>query len=451
MSPSPARLRWSIVAVLAAMALAVLDAGMVNVALPTLGRAFGIPPGEALLAVSAYQLALLIGLLPCAHLAERLGFRRFFIGGVGLFGFASLLCAVAPSLPLLVAIRSAQGLGAAAIMALGVALLRAALGTDRLADAIGWNALTIAICSAAGPTLGALVLSLGSWRWLFLAGLPFSIVALIAARRLPEVGATGDPVDIFAIVLHAATAASLFGAMRKFADHPLVATLWLAAALLSFTLLLRRERGRERPVLPFDLLTRPRFRASVLASVCCFTAQSAGLVGLTFYLQNGLGHGPMVTGLLLTCWPIAVGMTSIAARRLGERIDAGGQCALGATLLAIGLALSASLPPEGGVAPLAVAALACGGGFGMFQLANNRNLFLIAPEERSAAAGGMQGTARLMGQTAGTLLAALLFASIASNVVAPRAGLAAAAIFAFAAALISWRQSSVSTSHGKAD
>jgi DHA2 family multidrug resistance protein-like MFS transporter len=428
------RERAATAAVLAAMALVVLDAGIVNVALPVLADALGAAPGRAILAVSAYQLALVMGLLPCAHLADRLGYRRLFVTGIALFAFASLLCAAAPTLPLLVAARFLQGLGGAAIMALGIALLRVALGAERLGSAIGWNALTVALCAAAGPTIGAVILSFASWPWLFLAGLPVAILAMLAARALPEVPPARQPLDATGIALYGAAAASLFAGAEGAGAQPLAAICLAAAALACIALLVRRGRRQAAPIIPFDLLARPPFRIAAIASICCFAGQSAGLVAHPFDRQAG--HGPLAAGLVITCWPLAVAAASRLASRASGRIRAGAQCALGAGVLASGLLLSAILPADRTPAPLAIGALLCGAGFGLFQLANNRTLFLTAPVERGAAAGGLQGTARLTGQTLGTLMISLIFA-LAPIAIAPRLGLAAGAGFALAAGLVS--------------
>lgn len=132
-------------------------------ALPTLSRSLHVTAASSVLVVTAYQAALVMALLPCAALGESLGYRRVFVSGGALFTVASALCAAAPSLPWLVAARFVQGLGAAAVMALGVALLRAIVPAHKLGVAIGWNALVVALTSAAGPTVGALILSLASW------------------------------------------------------------------------------------------------------------------------------------------------------------------------------------------------------------------------------------------------------------------------------------------------
>jgi DHA2 family multidrug resistance protein-like MFS transporter len=114
----------AIAAVLGAVVLAVLDAAIVNVALPTIAQSLRVSAGDSVWIVTAYQAALVMGLLPCAALGESLGYRRVFTGGVVLFTVASALCAFAPSLRWLVAARLLQGFGGAAVMALAIALLR---------------------------------------------------------------------------------------------------------------------------------------------------------------------------------------------------------------------------------------------------------------------------------------------------------------------------------------
>jgi len=434
-----ARERIATLAVLAAMALAVLDMGMVNVALPLLAARFAAAPSEAILVVGAYQAALLVGILPSAHIADRIGLRRIFVAGLALFCGASLLCALAPSLPLLIAARVLQGLGAAAVMALGVALLRAALGVDRLGSAIAWNALVVAVSSAAGPTIGAMILSFASWSWLFLAGLPLGGAALLAARALPSGPAARGAVDGPAIALHAATVILFFVAAKAAATDGALSTILACSALPLVVLLTRRARRQQAPMLPADLLGRPSFAMQAGASVCCFIGQSLGLVALPFHLQMARPDDLLVIGLVVTCWPIGVAATSLVAIRM-TGLNPKTQCVAGGAILASGLSLSACLPLQGSVVAVMACAALCGVGFGLFQLANNHVLFLAAPAGRAAAAGGIQGTARLTGQTTGTLIMALIF-SWSSSALAPRTGLAIGAAFALAAAMLAARGS----------
>ncbi len=426
----------SIIAVLTAMALVVLDAGLLTVALPSLAQSLDVTPSGAILAVSFYQGALVVGLLPSAHLAERLGYRRLFVGGLTVFSLASLLCAIAPSLPWLVAARVVQGFGGGAIMALGIALLRFALGHGRLGSAIAWNALTVALCAAAAPILGASILSVAPWPWLFLAKLPLCLLALAAARGLPRVEPIRGPIDRSAILLHGASAALIVAAASSLPDRPVAAALFAIAAVASAGVLIKRERSGEAPLWPIDLLALRPFRVAAVASICCFAGQSAGLLGLAFYLHLGSGNDPLTAGLVLACWPLSVAIAAPLASRLAERFGSAALCASGGAILGIGLVLCALWPVPAEIAPLAVGAALAGLGFGLFQVPNNRTLFMTAPLARSAAAGGLQGSARLIGQTVGSLVTALLFACIA-DVAAPRAGLALAACFATMAAGVS--------------
>ena len=424
------------IAVLGAMALVVLDAGIVNIALPTIAGALNVVPAQSILIISVYQVALIMGLLPCAHLADYIGYRRMFIAGIAIFSCASACCAFANSLPLLVAARFAQGLGGSAIMALGIALLRFALGPARLGQAIGWNALTVALCSAAAPTIGALVLSSLSWPWLFLINLPFCIVVLVSVTALPKVEPTRLSVDVSSMALLALSAGMLFAAAELSVSRTIIATFSAIFGSLCLLLLMHRQAATEAPVFPKDLLAQRPFRLAVIASGLCFTGQSIGLVALPFYLQTGLHQGPLSAGLTMTSWPLAAALSSTLANQLNDRFGTAAICAAGGSAMALGLLVMAAWPLQGSVLPLAFGAFLCGAGFALFQVPNNRVMFLSVPLTRSAATGGMQGTARLTGQTLGGVIMTLLF-TLAEPDISSRLGFAIGLVFALAAALMS--------------
>ncbi|WP_272886995.1 MFS transporter [Phenylobacterium aquaticum] len=290
-APVSTRPILAVAAVLAATVLVVLDASIVNVALPTLAQALSVSPANAVLVMTAYQLALVMALLPCAALGESLGFRKVFTAGIALFTGASLLCALAPSLPWLVAARFAQGLGGAAVMALGVALMRQVVAPQSLGAAIGWNALAVALASAAGPTLGALILSGAGWPWLFAVNLPVGLGALAAARALPDRAGSGRAVDRVSVALNAGAFAGLVAAADLSRHQPGVAIGLAFAAVVLLAALVRREAPKAEPLIPLDLLRRGPFRVSVIASVCCFTGQGAALLALPFLLRREFGQG----------------------------------------------------------------------------------------------------------------------------------------------------------------
>ena len=433
--PTPRR-HVATISIVAAMVLVVLDGAIANVALPTIAVSLQVSPAAAIWVVGAYQMALVMALLPCAALGEALGLRRVFTGGVVIFTIASLLCALSPSLPWLVAARFIQGLGGAAVMALGIALMRFTYPHRLVGAVIGWNATVVALSAAAGPTIGSAILVVSGWPWLFAINLPIGAIVLIAAGALPRPPGTGRKLDLASAALNAAAFACLVLGADQSTGAPALAGALLVVSTVSFVALIRREMPRQAPLVPLDLLRSHPFRISVIASICCFAGQMASYIALPFYFQHSLNQDALMTGLYMTPWPLVVAVAGPVSGRLADRMPNGLLCAAGGTLLAIGLALSAVWPIHGSLVPLIGFLMLSGLGFGIFQTPNNRNMLLSAPRERSGAAGGMQGTARLLGQTVGSVIMALLF-TLTSSAAAPRIGLAVSAILALMGGLVS--------------
>lgn len=423
-------------AVLSAMTLAVLDAGMTNMALPSIGSALGVAPAASISMITAYQAGLITALLPLGAVGERFGHRRVFVASVALFALASGFSAVSQSLPWLVCARFVQGIGGAGIMALGVALLRFTVPESRFGAAIGWNALTVALAAAAGPSVGAMILSTGGWPWLFAANLPIAALALLASGALPPTPRGSAALDLMSMALNASMFATLIAAAQITPTQPRLALGLVAASMIACALLLRREAPKDQPLLPLDLLRGTSFRLSVIASVCCFAAQSAGLLAVPFLLQHELHLPPLSVGLYVSVWPLSVAAAALFAGPLSDRMPSAWLCGVGGAALSVGLAGTGFWSdPERPVSILPFMALA-GLGFGLFQTSNNRNMFLTAPAHRSGAAGGMQGTARVSGQTLGALMMALLL-HLAALDAGLQWGFALAGLLAIAAGVVS--------------
>jgi DHA2 family multidrug resistance protein-like MFS transporter len=427
----------AVAAILGAAVLVVLDGGIANIALPGIAQQLQATPADAVWIITAYQLAVVMFLLPASAVGERFGYRPVFVGGVALFTAASVLCALAPSLPWLVAARCLQGLGSAAVMPLGLALLRFTYPQRLLARSIAWNALAVAAASAAGPALGAFILSAASWPWLFAVNLPIGLLVLAACAGLPAPARSVRHIDVWSIALNAVMFASFVLGSDRLMVHPLHGGALLALSAVCMVLLVRREMPKAAPLIPLDLLRVHSFRVSIIASVCCFTAQMASLVALPFYIQHELGQSAVTAGLLMTPWPLAVMLAAPLSARLAQRLPNAWLCAAGSACFAGGLALCALWPLHGNPAlPIAVFTGLAGLGFGFFQTPNNQNMLLSAPKERSGAAGGAQGTARLAGLTLGSLLMSLMFGLLPSHS-AVHWGLATAALAALAGSVAS--------------
>src|SRR6185503_6119030 len=205
--------------------------------------------------------------------------------------------------------------------------------------------------------------------------------------------------------------------------------------------LVRRDWSKPNPLMPIDLLKIPIFTLSITTSVISFAAQMLAYVALPFLFQSVLGRSVIATGLLMTPWPIAVGIAAPFAGRLADRMSAGLLGGIGLAIFSVGLFFLSRLGPSPDNFEIAWRMAVCGLGFGLFQSPNNRTIVSAAPKPRSGAAGGMLATARLLGQTTGAVAVGVAF-HLAGVRVTPHL-LLAAAIAALAAAGISLLRMSV--------
>ncbi|MDE6711797.1 MAG: MFS transporter, partial [Alistipes sp.] len=177
----------AVLAVAFGVGLSVLDSAIANVALPTLGAELAVSAADSIWIVNAYQLAIMVSVLPLSALGETFGYRRVYIGGLALFILASAGCALAGSFAALVSARALQGFGAAAVTSVNTTLVRFIFPRARLGRGMGINATVVAVSSVAGPAVAAAILSAGSWPWLFAVNIPVGVVALgLSARFLPR-------------------------------------------------------------------------------------------------------------------------------------------------------------------------------------------------------------------------------------------------------------------------
>jgi DHA2 family multidrug resistance protein-like MFS transporter len=408
--PIPRRY-WSAAAIWLALSMAVLDGAIANVALPTIAADLGASPAISVWIVNAYQLTITILLLPLAALGDRFGYRRIYIPGLALFTLGSLGCALAHSLMELIAARVFQGVGAACIMSMNAALVRATYPTKMLGRGIGYNAMVLSMSAAAGPTLAALILSVGRWPWLFLINLPIGIAAVVVAvKALPHAKGHGHRFDRVAAVLSGAMmGCTVFGAETFARESGVIGAMLISIGIGAGVWLVRREWGDPAPLFPVDLLKIRIFSMSIATSTVSFAAQMLAYVTLPFLFQSVMGRSAFETGLLMTPWPLALGVIAPVAGRLADRVRAGLLGGIGLAIFAVGLFALSRLDAHPSTLDIAWRMALCGIGFGLFQSPNNRTIVSSAPRNRSGAAGGMLATARLLGQTTGAVVVGVAF------------------------------------------
>jgi DHA2 family multidrug resistance protein-like MFS transporter len=405
----PARRRWAMTALMTGVSMASLDTAIANTALPELARQLHAGAAASVWIVNIYQLAMVATLLPFAALGERIGYRRVATSGLALFTLASLVCALATNLPLLVAARLLQGLGASALMGVTTAMMRAIYPARQQGQGFGLNALVVAVAFAVGPTVASMILAFASWPWLFAINVPIGAAAFLLARRvLPDNARAAHDFDAGAALCNAGAFGLLILLLGDAAHGaaPVRLALEAAGTFTCFALLLRRQRGHAAPILPTDLLARPLFALSALTAVCTFAVQSLAFVALPFHFEQVLGRSPVETGFLLTPWPVLVGIMGPISGRLSDRYPSGLMAGIGLLVLCAGMLALLWMPDAPSTFSIAWRMAVCGAGFGLFQAPNMKAIMGSAPRERAGGASGIVATARLTGQASGAALVA---------------------------------------------
>jgi EmrB/QacA subfamily drug resistance transporter len=340
---SEARGRWVVFAAVLGSGMAMLDATVVNVALPALGRDFDATLSGLQWTVNGYTLTLASLILLGGSLGDRYGRRRVFSIGVVWFAAASLLCGLAPNLPMLVAARMLQGVGGALLTPGSLAIMQASFVPEDRAKAVGaWSGLG-GIAAAAGPFIGGWLLE-ATWRLVFLINIPVAVLVLVVtARHVPE---TRDPdahgrFDVAGAALGAVGLAGLTAALVRAGEAGWTGGTLAAGGvgLLGLAAFVVRERRVDHPMLPFSLFASRQFSAANAVTFAMYGALGGVLFLLVVYLQVVVGYSPIVAGTALL--PITVLMLLLSARSgaLAQRIGPRLQMTVGPLICAAGVAL----------------------------------------------------------------------------------------------------------------
>ncbi|WP_308217650.1 MFS transporter [Paenalcaligenes niemegkensis] len=412
--PKPQRIRAA-ATLLLAIAITVLDATMSNVALPTIALELDIEASQVVWVSIAYSLTVVMTLLPLSAVADRVGLRRLFVLGTVVFLVASLGAAYAQSFTTLLCARIAQGLGSSMLMCLFGGLVRNIYPAKRLAMGLSLNAMVVAMTAVMGPSIGAFILSVASWRWIFLITVPLCALTWLGIRYLPEAPRTRKAFDWIACLLSAPVFGLSILGLDLLTSQPLWAAACLIVAALCARYLIARSLTQDAPIVPVDLLKITAVGYAVLASLFSFASQMAAMIALPFYFRQVLHYSYADIGVFLGAWSIGVAIMAPVSAYLSARLPVATLCAVGAGATAAGMTGLLMLGTQGSYILVISTMLVSGVGFGFFQTPNNRALLAGVPRHRSGAAGGMQATTRVFGQSFGTALVALVFGASVSN------------------------------------
>ena len=434
--------RLAMIALMTATAMTVLDGTIVNIALPQIAMALKVTAGAAIWVANGYLLAAAMTLAIFAALASRIGYRNQYAGGLAVFTLASLGCALAPTLAVLIAMRLLQGLGAAAVLSIGPAILRTVFPNRLLGRILGLNALMVAAMTAIGPALGGFLLSVSSWEWLFAINVPLGLIGLVLiVRAIPDerIPARGR-FDSAGAVLSAVAMGALIMAAQACTKRgaAIDALAWGAAALVAGIGFVWRQRRANDPLLPLAIFASSRFSMAALTSLISFVGQGMAFIALPFLFQSNYGYSALHAALLFTPWPLGIILAAPQAGKLSDRYPPVALSSAGLAMFTLGLALLAMLPAHAATWDICWRGFICGIGFGFFQSPNNREMLSNTAREHSAHASGVLAIMRTFGQCFGAALMGIILSVFGSHLAHGAGTLASAAQDANAIRLSLW-------------
>jgi EmrB/QacA subfamily drug resistance transporter len=408
--------KWALASLSLAMLLSSLGTSIANVALPALAQAFSASFQQVQWIVLAYLLAITTLIVSVGRLGDLTGRRRLLLAGIFLFTAASLLCGLAPTLGLLIAARTAQGLGAAIMMALTMAFVGETVPKARTGSAMGLLGTMSAIGTALGPSLGGVLIAGFGWPAIFFVSVPLGILTLLLAHRfLPadrqRTAADRTGFDHVGTLLLAVTLAAyaLAVTIGRGTFGPVNLGL-LVMALLGLGLFGLAETKAASPLIRLAMFRNPVLSAGFVMSTLVTTVVMATLVVGPFYLAGALALEAAGVGLVMSSGPIVAALTGVPAGRFVDRFGSHRMTIAGLLGMAAGCFILPIMPVRFGVPGYLLPLAAVTAGYALFQAANNTAVMAGVRPDQGGVISGMLNLSRNLGLITGASVMGTVFA-----------------------------------------
>ncbi|WP_322097131.1 MFS transporter [Pelagibius sp. Alg239-R121] len=408
--------RWALCSLALSMLLSSLGISIANVALPTLARAFTASFQEVQWVVLAYLLTITVVIVSVGRLGDVVGRRRVLLAAILLFTLASIFCAAAPTLWMLILARALQGLGAAIMMALTVAFVREVVPKEKTGSAMGLLGTMSAVGTALGPSLGGVLIAGSGWRAIFLIMIPMGILNFILAQRtLPPDGRAAkmgwkdfDSLGtlLLGLTLAVYTLAVTLGGGRF--DRLNMAL--LLAAALGTGLFLFVQASVVSPLIRLTAFRDVLFSAGLVMNTLVSTVMMATLVVGPFFLSHALGLKEALVGFVMSIGPIISALSGVPSGRIVDRLGAPPIIVVGLMAMAVGSFALSLLPSMFGVAGYIAAVAILTPGYQLFQAANNTAVMMEVPPNQRGVFSGMLSLSRNLGLITGASVMGAVFA-----------------------------------------
>jgi EmrB/QacA subfamily drug resistance transporter len=418
-SKSKSAMRWVVILTGIGSLMAALDTLVVSTALSKIRLSLGASVGQLEWTVNAYNLSFAVLLITTAALGDRVGRRRLYAIGLGLFAGASAVSAVAPNAGVLIVARAVQGAGSALIMPLGLALLSSAFPAEKRGAAIGMFSAVTGLAVASGPLVGGAVAQGINWHWIFWINAPIALISIpLVLTKMKESYGPDTGVDLRGLALVTGGALGIVWALVRgnqvgWASAETIATTLVGAALL--TGFVSWERRAREPMLPIEFFRSRSFSAGNAAIFLTFASLSAAVFFFAQLLQVGQGYGPLGAGLRLVPWTATFITVAPVAGALSDKIGERPLMVTGLLLQAAGMAWLAliaqpELPYSHMLAPFIVA------GVGVSMAIPSAQTSVVGSVGDSAIgkAAGANSMMRELGGVFGIAMAVAVFAATGS-------------------------------------
>jgi EmrB/QacA subfamily drug resistance transporter len=426
MPPAVSKLHGNPWAILITLSLGffmtLLDLTIVNIAIPNMITALGASLDEILWVVNAYVLVLAVLLITAGRLGDLRGQRTLFVAGVVVFTLASLACGLAPNPTLLIAFRAVQGIGAAMLMPQTMAIIIATFPADRRGTALGiWGAVA-GLATVAGPTLGGVLVTYASWRWIFIVNVPIGVIVLaMTFAFIPDTRMERHhKLDLLGVAIATAGLFCLTFALiegQRYSWNGVILALFVAAAILTVLFLLQqRSRQDAEPLVPFSLFRNRNFTVINVVASLVSVAILGFFLPITIYLQSVLGYSAIKAGLILAPMSLIALVLAPIAGKMSDKI--GGKYilmsglalyGLGAAILAVQSSTDSSWPAF--LPAIAVMGLGMGGIWAPMATEAMRGV----PMMLAGAAAGVNNTLRQVGSVVGSAAVGALLQNQLAN------------------------------------
>lgn len=409
-------IRGALASLSLSMLLSSLGTSIANVGLPTLAEAFSASFQAVQWVVLAYLLSITALIVSVGRLGDLMGRRRLLLIGIAVFTVASILCALASSLWLLIAARALQGVGAATMMALTMALVSEAVPKEKMGSAMGVLGTMSAMGTCLGPTLGGVLIAQVGWQGIFLLNVPLGVLAMgLAWHFLPvdrrEMKATRPGFDVLGTLVLVLTllAYALAMTLGRGSFGPLNTAL-LLVAVIGLILFVFVEQTAASPLVKLAMLRTPLLSAGFAMSTLVTTVVMATLVVGPFYLSGALGLSTASVGLAMSAGPLVAALAGVPCGRLVDRLGAQRSSAVGLIAMLTGASILPAVPMSVGVLGYLIPLVVLTAGYALFQAANNTAVMADIESQQRGVVSGLLGLSRNLGLITGASVMGAVFA-----------------------------------------